>query len=158
MARTRCRRRPLLLLLILGAVAAVLIRRRQSATSPATATPTTSSAAWPPFEATPARDAEPAACETVAPADSPPAASAPVDDTPAGNAPAAAPFADVAATAARWVAPVDGACPPGYPVKANDNSGIYHLPGGRFYARTVPERCYAAAEDAEADGYRRAKA
>ena len=56
------------------------------------------------------------------------------------------------------MAPVDGACPPGYPVKANDNSGIYHLPGGRFYARTVPERCYAAAEDAEADGYRRAKA
>lgn len=60
--------------------------------------------------------------------------------------------------AARWVQPVDGACPEGYPVKANDNSGIYHLPGGRFYARTVPERCYAAAADAEADGYRRAKA
>ena len=43
-------------------------------------------------------------------------------------------------------------------MKANDNSGIYHLPGGRFYERTVPERCYAAAEGAEADGYRRAKA
>ena len=43
-------------------------------------------------------------------------------------------------------------------MKANDNSGIYHLPGGRFYERTVPERCYTAAEGAEADGYRRAKA
>ena len=54
--------------------------------------------------------------------------------------------------------PVDGECPDGYPVKANDNSGIYHVPGGRFYGRTVPERCYARAEDAEADGYRAAKA
>ncbi len=66
--------------------------------------------------------------------------------------------ADVADTASLWVAPVDGQCPEGYPVKANDNSGIYHLPGGRFYDRTIPERCYASAEGAEADGYRRAKA
>jgi hypothetical protein len=57
-----------------------------------------------------------------------------------------------------WVAPVDGKCPPGFPVKANDNSGIFHVPGGRFYDRTIPERCYASAGDAEADGYRRAKA
>ncbi len=54
--------------------------------------------------------------------------------------------------------PVDGQCPDGYPIKANDNSGIFHVPGGRFYERTVPERCYADAHDAEADGYRRAKA
>jgi len=58
----------------------------------------------------------------------------------------------------KWVAPVDGACPEGFPIKANDNSGIFHVPGGRFYERTVPERCYADADDAEADGYRRAKA
>lgn len=57
----------------------------------------------------------------------------------------------------RWVPPVDGACPDGYPVKANDNSGIYHVPGGRSYERTVPERCYANPVDAEADGYRAAK-
>jgi hypothetical protein len=57
-----------------------------------------------------------------------------------------------------WVEPIDGACPDGYPIKANDNSGIYHVPGGRFYARTAPERCYASTEDAEADGYRAAKA
>jgi hypothetical protein len=62
------------------------------------------------------------------------------------------------AEAVRWVAPVDGTCPPGYPVKANDNSGIFHIPGGRFYERTVPERCYADADDAVADGYRAAKA
>lgn len=58
----------------------------------------------------------------------------------------------------RWVEPIDGACPPGYPIKANDNSGIYHVPGGRFYERTVPERCYASEADAVADGYRRSKA
>jgi hypothetical protein len=62
------------------------------------------------------------------------------------------------ATIRRWAAPVDGQCPDGFPVKANDNSGIFHIPGGRFYARTVPERCYASADDAIADGYRPAKA
>jgi len=56
-----------------------------------------------------------------------------------------------------WVPPVDGACPPGYPVKVNANSGIYHVPGGRFYDRTAPERCYASTAGAEADGYRAAK-
>ena len=65
---------------------------------------------------------------------------------------------DTATEATTWVAPVDGQCPDGYPIKANDNSGIFHVPGGRFYDRTVPERCYADAHDAEADGYRRAKA
>ena len=73
----------------------------------------------------------------------------PVDDSPAPTSSPASPA---------WVAPVDGACPDGYPIKANDNSGIFHVPGGRFYERTAPERCYADADAAEADGYRRAKA
>jgi hypothetical protein len=60
--------------------------------------------------------------------------------------------------AASWVEPVDGTCPDGYPVKANNNSGIFHVPGGRFYDRTVAERCYANEDDAVADGYRPAKA
>ena len=33
----------------------------------------------------------------------------------------------------------------GYPIKANDSSRIYHVPGGQFYDRTVPERCYVDA-------------
>jgi hypothetical protein len=53
---------------------------------------------------------------------------------------------------------VDGHCPDGYPVKVNESSGIFHVPGGRFYARTIPDRCYAVADDAVADGYRQAKA
>jgi hypothetical protein len=81
---------------------------------------------------------------------------------PTPAAPEWPPLAPPAPTApgptTRWVPPVDGACPDGYPIKANDNSGIYHVPGGRSYDRTVPERCYADAADAEADGYRAAKA
>lgn len=69
---------------------------------------------------------------------------------------AAGPAAPVVAVA-DWVAPVDGACPATHPVKANDNSGIFHVPGGRFYERTRPERCYATPEAASADGYRAAK-
>jgi micrococcal nuclease len=74
---------------------------------------------------------------------------------PAG---AAVGFAAVSDGPTSWVPPVEGACPDGYPIKANDNSGIFHVPGGRFYNRTVPERCYANADAALADGYRRAKA
>ena len=56
-----------------------------------------------------------------------------------------------------WVEPVDGACPVSHPVKGNAGSGIYHVPGGASYDRTVPERCYVSPEAAEADGFRRAK-
>jgi hypothetical protein len=57
-----------------------------------------------------------------------------------------------------WAEPTaDGSCPDGFPIKANDKSGIYHVPGGRFYDRTKPERCYTTAEAALADGYRQAK-
>lgn len=61
------------------------------------------------------------------------------------------------ATAGAWVVPVDGGCPDGYPIKAKLKSGIFHQPGGLAYDRTVPDRCYATAEDAEADGLRAAK-
>ncbi len=55
------------------------------------------------------------------------------------------------------VDPVDGACPPGYPIKAKSSSKIFHVPGGGSYDRTVPDRCYANEADAEADGYRKAQ-
>jgi hypothetical protein len=94
-----------------------------------------------------------------------PAAKEPAAKEPAAKEPAASdghqstnPANPAETSDATWVAPVAGACPDGYPIKANDNSGIFHVPGGRFYERTVPERCYADAADAEADGYRRAKA
>jgi hypothetical protein len=59
--------------------------------------------------------------------------------------------------ASGWVPPALGACPDGYPVKAKQSSQIYHVPGGRFYDRTVPDRCYADPAAAEADGYRASK-
>jgi hypothetical protein len=42
-------------------------------------------------------------------------------------------------------------------VKGNANSRIYHVPGGRFYDSTVPERCYRDESAAEADGMRASK-
>jgi|TARA_R110002110_G_scaffold285968_1_gene500330 hypothetical protein len=58
-----------------------------------------------------------------------------------------------------WLLPnADGSCPDSHLIKANDNSGIFHVPGGRFYDRTKAERCYASAADAVADSYRPAKA
>ena len=66
--------------------------------------------------------------------------------------------ARVATAVPKWVASNDGECPVGYPIKVNEGSGIYHVPGGRFYDRTAADRCYANADDALADGYRPAKA
>jgi hypothetical protein len=67
------------------------------------------------------------------------------------------PEAATEAAGATWVAPVDGACPEGYPIKAKLKSGIFHQPGGLAYDRTKPDRCYPDAASAEADGLRPAK-
>jgi hypothetical protein len=68
------------------------------------------------------------------------------------------PVAPPAAAASAWVSAARGeAMPDGYPVKVKTASGIYHVPGGRFYDRTMPDRWYATAHAAEADGYRRSK-
>jgi hypothetical protein len=57
-----------------------------------------------------------------------------------------------------WVEPADsGACPAHHPVKAKLASGIFHVPGGANYARTVADRCYLSPEAATADGLRAAK-
>jgi hypothetical protein len=81
-------------------------------------------------------------------------------DDPASNPARESPTADGSPPGeGSWVPPLaDGSCPDGYPIKANDNSGIFHVPGGRFYERTVPERCYPSADAAETAGYRAAKA
>lgn len=82
----------------------------------------------------------------------------PFPPTPASREPGAAkPTAQRAATSPACVEPVDGECPSGYPVKAKLASGIFHVPGGQNYERTRPDRCYASAAAAEADGLRPAK-
>ena len=54
------------------------------------------------------------------------------------------------------------ACPAAQPIKGNFTtySGercIYHMPGGQFYGRTKPERCYATEAEARQDGCRRSR-
>ncbi len=71
----------------------------------------------------------------------------------------AAGFAKGASSSPPATAAVDAsACPAAKPVKGNVPGGggdrIYHLPGTRWYARTVPEECFATAAAAEAAGFR----
>jgi hypothetical protein len=88
-----------------------------------------------------------------------------VDITEATAAPVASPAAlvatsteasssasDVPAGAVRG----DGTavCPPGFPVKGNAQSKIYHAPESRVYEQTIAELCFATAEAAQAAGYR----
>jgi hypothetical protein len=55
--------------------------------------------------------------------------------------------------------PGDGSqtVPDGYPIKGNERSGIYHLPGGFAYDRTIASVYFRTEEAAERAGYRRAK-
>ena len=53
-------------------------------------------------------------------------------------------------------------CPAPQPIKGNFTtySGercIYHVPGGQFYGKTKPERCYATETEVRQDGCRRAR-
>ena len=50
-------------------------------------------------------------------------------------------------------APADGSAPEGHPIKGNADSMLYHVPGSRFYDRTVAELWFATAEAAEAAGF-----
>lgn len=79
---------------------------------------------------------------------------------PSSNAPAQGTAAPGAQPGVR---PVDAwTCPLTHPIKGNFTtySGepcIYHVPGGRFYDKTNPERCYASETEARQDGCRRSK-
>jgi len=46
----------------------------------------------------------------------------------------------------------DGSAPEGFEIKGNADSGLYHVPGSRFYNQTDAEFYFATAEDAEAAG------
>ena len=45
-------------------------------------------------------------------------------------------------------------CPSDFPIKGNTTSGIYHVPEGASYGKTIPEFCFATAADAKAAGFR----
>jgi acetyl esterase/lipase len=128
---TALRRTVLLALLALGAGAALSWWRNQTTTPTPAQTPR-----WPDWpERADATDNSGATAATATPA---------------------AAASDVAEPA--WLpANEDGSTPAGHPVKVKESSGIFHVPGGRFYDRTKPDRCYPTAAAAEADGYRRSK-
>ena len=58
---------------------------------------------------------------------------------------------------AAWVEADGGSCPATHPVKAKLASGIYHVPGGANYDRTLADRCYPTPDAAETDGLRASK-
>jgi len=143
-------RRTVLLALVALLLGALALRGRRAA--PATAVPEAAAGdelRWPPIE--PAdRTATPAPAPAPAPAELDPQVAADVAEVPVDAA--------ALAEARPWVHGTPGSCPDGFPVKVNVRSGIFHVPGGRFYDRTVADRWYATAGDAVADGYRAAKA
>jgi hypothetical protein len=62
----------------------------------------------------------------------------------------------------RSISPLDEwTCPKSHPIKGNINSRkktmIYHAPGGYYYDRTKPEKCFISEQDAKAAGFRRSK-
>lgn len=50
-----------------------------------------------------------------------------------------------------------GQCPASHPIKANDNSGIYHVPGQRHYNQTNARNCFPSEAAAKAAGFRKSK-
>jgi hypothetical protein len=56
-----------------------------------------------------------------------------------------------------WILPGPDGVPASHPIKVKVTSGIFHVPGGRFYERTSADRLYPSAESAEAAGYRPSK-
>ncbi|MEM8745755.1 MAG: hypothetical protein AAGF91_03560 [Actinomycetota bacterium] len=153
-------------LLLIGAVGGAAWSYWRDRTTPAAPGP----AEWPPLEpetsATPDPTPAPESVSDATPETAPDTevrgfASISDPDIEPDDAPGDAAAADAASepsTGAAWVEPDDdGACPISHPIKANDNSGIYHVPEGRFYERTKAERCYVDSDAAEADGYRRSK-
>lgn len=85
---------------------------------------------------------------------------------PEPGASAAPPASSPSAQAAQsrpGVFPQDAwTCPLTHAIKGNFTtySGercIYHVPGGQFYNRTKPERCYTTGDEAVKDGRRRSR-
>jgi hypothetical protein len=121
-----------ILLLATAGAAAYAWWRERSETTTVSEPP-----AWPPLDASTATSAADADAEPL---------------------PSPDPATESERPAPEWLrADPDGSCPVSHPIKANEKSGIFHVPDGQFYGRTKAERCYATADAALADGYRQAK-
>lgn len=117
-----------------------------------------------------AQPAQPAASEAPAAADTAEAAAATDVETAEDSAVAAdtgetaeaADTAEVEESASTEDAPYgegshapldDGSEPDGFPIKGNEDSKLYHVPGSSHYAQTAAEVWFATAEAAEAAGF-----
>jgi hypothetical protein len=146
-------RRTVLLVVLAAVVGAVVSQRRSTRSIPEPR----SAPVWPPLGTTPTDTTPTDATPTdTTPLDATPTDTTPLDARPTDTTPT---VADATSTSGvSWLpANADGSLPHGHLVKAKDTSRIFHVPGGRFYDRTTPDRCYRSAADAEADGYRRSK-
>lgn len=47
----------------------------------------------------------------------------------------------------------DNTCPRSHPVKGNESSYFWHVPGGAYYKMTIPEFCFKTVKDAEEAGF-----
>jgi len=111
-------------------------------------------------EAAPAEDAadrESASAQVVEAATEAPAEGAPVagDETADGDAVVEESAATEEAPygAGSHAALEDDAEPEGHPIKGNESSKLYHVPGSSHYEQTKAEVWFATAEDAEAAGF-----
>jgi large subunit ribosomal protein L17 len=115
-------------------------RARRAAASQATA------AEAPSAEAV-AEAAQPQTTDTEAAAEAETVGASTVEESSAADAPygegSHAPLADASES------------PEGFPIKGNDDSKLYHVPGSAFYDRTVAEVWFASPEAAEAAGFAR---
>jgi len=127
----------LALLVAIGGIAFSLVRRRRVTT-------TVGPAEWPPFEP-----------RLVPPADVVPSSE---PDPMLSAEPVLSVEPLPSAGTVEWIVPgPDGVVPDSHPIKVKVTSGIFHVPGGRFYERTSADRLYPSAESAEAAGYRPSK-
>lgn len=53
--------------------------------------------------------------------------------------------------------PQGKSCPPEFPIKGNADSMIFHVPSGKYYAKTTPEDCFSTPDAAQNAGYRQSK-
>jgi large subunit ribosomal protein L17 len=82
-----------------------------------------------------------------------PAVAAPAEDTAAAEVEESSSTEDAPYGEGSHAPLADGGQPDGFPVKGNDDSKLYHLPGTSHYDRTVAEVWFASADAAEAAGF-----
>jgi hypothetical protein len=83
------------------------------------------------------------------------ATAAPSSSTVSAESPVTTRATDVPEGAVRGDGTVT--CPPGFPVKGNAHSMLYHTAESRVYDQTIAELCFSSPEAAEMAGYRSPK-